>query len=122
MAAEKIVKEMSKADNNWYIQNSIWIAKRDEAARKAAARRKGLEEGRAEGLKQGLAEGHKQGLAEGHKQGLAEGAQKKAVEAATNMLNENDPPEKVARCTGLPIEQVQELADKLAAQPAPAQA
>ena len=78
---------MSKADNNWYIQNSIWIAKRDEAARKAAARRKGLEEGRAEGLKQGLAEGraegHKQGLAEGraegHKKGLAEGAQQKAV-------------------------------------------
>ncbi len=27
---------MSKADNNWYIQNSIWVAKRDEQARKAA--------------------------------------------------------------------------------------
>ena len=36
---------MSKADNNWYIQNSIWIAKRDEQARKAAAREKGLAEG-----------------------------------------------------------------------------
>ena len=44
------------------------------------------------------------------------------LEAATNMLNENDSPEKVARCTGLPLDQVQELAEKLAAQPAPAQA
>ena len=53
-------------------------------------------------------------------EGREEGAQQKAVETATNMLREDDPPEKVARCTGLPLEQVQELADKLAAQPAQA--
>ena len=42
----------------------------------------------------------------------------KAVEDATNMLNEDIPPEKVARCTGLPLEQVLELQQ----QPAPSQA
>ena len=122
MAAEKIVKEMSKADNNWYIQNSIWIAKRDEAARKAAARRKGLEEGRAEGLKQGLAKGHKQGLVEGHKQGLAEGraeghkkglaegAQQNAIENARNFLRMNlGTPEQIAQGCSLPLEKVLEL-------------
>ena len=102
MAAEKIVKEMSKTDNNWYIQNSIWIAKRDEAARKAAARRKGLEEGRAEGLKQGLAKGHKQGL--------AEGAQQNAIENARNFLRMNlGTPEQIAQGCSLPLEKVLEL-------------
>ena len=55
-------KEMSKADNNWYIQNSIWVAKRDEQARKAAAREKGLAEGRAQGLAEGRAEGKTESL------------------------------------------------------------
>ena len=26
MAAQKIVKDISKTDDNWFIQNSIWIA------------------------------------------------------------------------------------------------
>ncbi len=86
MAAEKIVKEMSKADNNWYIQNSIWVAKRDEQARKAAAREKGLAEGRAEGRAQG------------------------AIDAAIKLLKMNKlSPEEIAQVQDLPLEKVWEL-------------
>ena len=121
MAAVKIVKEMSKADNNWYIQNSIWVAKRDENTRKAIARRKGLEEGRAEGLKQGREQGLKQGLAEGREQGLkqgladglaqglAEGAAQKAVEDAVMLIKEyKEKPEVAAKKMNAPIDKVLE--------------
>ena len=134
MAAERIVKEMSKADNNWYIQNSRWVAKRDEQARKSAAREKGLAEGRtqglaegraqglaqglaegrekglAEGREKGLAEGREKGLAEGREKGLAEGAQQKAMDAAINLLKMKKlSPEEIAQAQELPLEKVLEL-------------
>ena len=84
---------MSKADNNWFIQNSIWIAKRDEQARKTAAREKGLAEGRA------------QGLAEGR----AEGALKNSIDTATKMLIKKYPVEEIHELTGLPKEKILEL-------------
>ena len=37
----------------------------------------------------------------------------KAVEAAENLLREGDSPEKIARCTGLPLEKVLELSEKI---------
>lgn len=113
MAAEKIVKEMSKADNNWYVQNSIWVAKRDEYTRKAIAREKGLAEGRAIGLEEGRAKGRAIGLKEGRAEGLAEGLvkgqQQKAIETAKRMLEKEYPAEEVAELTGLTVEQVLEL-------------
>ena len=55
------------------------------------------------------------------KEGMKLGAQQKAVENAKNFLRMNVlTPEQIAQGTGLPLEQVQELADKLADQPAPA--
>ena len=114
MAAERIVKEMSKADNNWYIQNSRWVAKRDEQARKSAAREKGLAEGRTQGLAEGRAQGLAQGLAEGREKGLAEGrdegAQQKAMDAAINLLKMKKlSPEEIAQAQELPLEKVLEL-------------
>lgn len=38
-----------------------------------------------------------------------EAAEEKAEETARNCLKEGDSPEKVSRCTGLPLEQVLEL-------------
>lgn len=109
MAADKIVKEMSKADNNWYIQNSIWVAKRDENTRKAIAREKGLAEGRAEGRKQGLAEGRAEGRAEGLAEGLAEGALQKAIEAAIVLIKDfNATPELAAKKMNAPLDKVLE--------------
>ena len=50
---------------------------------------------------------------EGRKEGRAEGAQQKAIEAAINLLNENIPPETVAKCIVLPLEKVLELKSQL---------
>ena len=45
--------------------------------------------------------------------GYLEGQADKAIEAAENLLQENISPEIIARCTGLPLEKVQELAEKI---------
>ena len=106
MAAAKIVRDMSKSDNNWYIQNSRWIANHDAQAVKEIAREEGLAEGRAQGLTQGIAQGIAQGLA----QGLAQGAQKQAIEAAINLLKLGKlSPEEIAQAQNLPLEKVLEL-------------
>ena len=38
-----------------------------------------------------------------------EATKKKAIEVAINCLKEGDPPEKISRCVGLPLEEVLEL-------------
>ena len=45
--------------------------------------------------------------------GYEEGKQEKAVEDARNLIAEGDSPEKVARCTGLPLEEVRKLAEEM---------
>ena len=50
----------------------------------------------------------------GKAEGVQEGKQEKAVETARNMFIENISLEIVAKCTGLPIETVQQLAEELA--------
>ena len=54
-----------------------------------------------------LAEGKQIGLQEG----LAQGAEQKAIETAKKFLKEGLPAEQIARCTGLPLEKVKELAN-----------
>jgi len=51
---------------------------------------------------------------EGRAEVIAEGEHKKAVEDARNFLAEGISPEIIAKCTGLPIEEVQKLADEIA--------
>ena len=53
---------------------------------------------------------------DGYLDGIAEGEARKAVEAAENLLREGDSPEKVARCMGLPLENVQEIARRISAE------
>ena len=53
------------------------------------------------------------GYAEGLSKGQELGRMEKAVEAAVNFLKEGDSPEKIARCTGLPLEKVRELAESI---------
>ncbi|MBQ5404332.1 MAG: hypothetical protein IIU11_08210 [Bacteroidales bacterium] len=45
--------------------------------------------------------------------GYLEGQADKAIEDAENFLRENITPEIIARCTGLPLEKVQALAEKI---------
>ncbi|MBO5117528.1 MAG: Rpn family recombination-promoting nuclease/putative transposase, partial [Treponema sp.] len=54
-----------------------------------------------------LAEGKQIGLQEG----LTQGAEQKAIETAKKFLKEGLPAEQIARCTDLPLEKVQELAN-----------
>ena len=50
-------------------------------------------------------------LAEGKQIGLLEGAEQKAIETAKNLIKEGLSAEQIARCTDLPLEKVQELAN-----------
>ena len=49
----------------------------------------------------------------GKAEGIAIGEERAKLEAARNMLLENDSAEKVARCLVLPLETVQQLAESL---------
>ena len=94
MAAENVVKYMSEADDNWFVQNSRFIAERDKNTQIHNAEKRGREEG----LKQGI------------QQGIQQGEQQKAIEAAINLLKmEVLTPEQIARAQGLPLEKVLEL-------------
>ena len=53
---------------------------------------------------------YEEGRNDGIVLGIAQGAEQKAIETARNFLNEGLFSEQVARCTGLPIETVEQLA------------
>ena len=57
-------------------------------------------------------EAYEDGLFAGLEQGLERGAYQTKLETARSLLDYGDVPEKVALCTGLPIETVHQLADK----------
>ena len=48
-----------------------------------------------------------------YEEGRAEGASQKAVEDAEMFLREGDSVEKVSRCIGLPLNQIQEIAERI---------
>ena len=81
----------AKKDMTWRKEYMTWQQTIDEE--KEIAFEEGKEEGREEGIERGKSE--------------------KAIEAAENLLREGDLPEKVARCIGLPLEKVQELAKRV---------
>ena len=85
MAAENTVKYMSEADDNWFVQNSRYIAERDKNTQIHNAEKRGREEG------------------------LQQGAQQKALETATNMLRKKYPVTEISEMTGLSQEQILEL-------------
>ena len=50
---------------------------------------------------------------DGYEDGLADGATQKALESAENLLKEGIDQETVARCIGLPLEQVLQIKENL---------
>ena len=66
---------------------------------------------RREAYREGLAEGIEQGISQGIEQGIERGSEQKAIETAKKFLQEGLPVEQIARCTDLPLEKVQELAN-----------
>ena len=90
MEAEKIVKTMSESDDNWFVQNSLWVAERDRTASLEIAMKKG------------------------HDEGFQQGTQQKAEETATNLLKMNVLSIKqISQATGLTLQEVQTLAEKI---------
>ena len=99
MAAENVVKYMSEADDNWFVQNSRFIAERDKNTQIHNAEKRG----------------HEEGLRQGIQQGIQQGAQQKAIEAAINLLRMKlGTPEQIAQAQDLPLEKVLELQKSLA--------
>ena len=55
----------------------------------------------------------REGYEEGISDGITQGAQQNAIKNAIALLKEGDSPEKVARCTELPLEKVLELQEQI---------
>ena len=89
--------------------------RRDEWARHQGGIQIGLEKGLEKGLKQGHKEGHEQGhqegLEQGIKQGHAAGRNEALCEIAIDLLGDMSP-ERVAKRTKLPLDQVLKLKKK----------
>ena len=82
MAADFIVKTMSKEDAEWFRQNSYENAVWD----------------------------YNHGMYRAEKRGIAKGERRKALETAKNALSMGLIIEQISKLTGLPVEEVQELA------------
>ena len=65
MAAENTVKYMSEADDNWFVQNSRFIAEQDKNTQIRNAERRGREQGMLEGAQQKAIENARKLLADG---------------------------------------------------------
>ena len=59
-------------------------------------------------------EGYEDGVSDGIEQGIEQGVQQKAIEDAIELLKEEIPPEKIAKCVKMPLEKVLELKEQLA--------
>ena len=81
MVAEKIVKFMSEADDNWDVQNHRYIAECDRNSIEYYAEKKGLEKG----------------------------VQQQAEETAVKMLSKKFPVSEIVELTGLSLDQVLKL-------------
>ena len=75
------------------------------AVKMADARYDGYDEGYEKGISIGLTTGREEGISIG----LERGAYQNKLETARSMLAYGDAPEKVALCTSLPLETVQQL-------------
>ena len=72
-------------------------------------RAEGIAEGKAEGIVEGRAEGKAEGKAEGLAEGKAEGLAEGQPLIATNFKKQGICIETIAQCTGLSIEEINEL-------------
>ena len=73
----------------------------------------GLEEGLAKGRVIGRAEGLEEGLVKGREEGREVGREERNMEVAINLLQLGTPCEIVAKATGLSMEEVAKLKEKV---------
>ena len=99
MNAKQSLSSISANQDLWVEQFRQEMFERDMRSGLSAAENHGLERGR------------KEGIAVGEKRGRTEAK----LEDARNLLKENVSEDVIARCTGLPLETVQQLADEIKA-------
>ncbi len=95
--AVKIMYTFTKADEEFFLQETIRNAEWE--------REELLKEAREEAREQGLS----QGIQQGHDAGLIEGIEKKGISVARLMLDEGFSNEKICQLTGLTMEQIENL-------------
>ncbi|MDR3078731.1 MAG: hypothetical protein LBU15_01695 [Rickettsiales bacterium] len=67
----------------------------------------------AEGMKKGIRKGRREGIRKGREEGRVEGMEEGARKTALAMLMDNVPPSLVARYTGLTIDEIRKLENRL---------
>ena len=117
MNAKQSLSSISENQDLWVAQYRQEILERDYNSGLSAAENRGIAKGMSKGLKEGMSKGLKKGMSKGLKQGITvsqeRGRNAAKLETARNLLRENVSEEVIARCTGLPLETVQQLAVKL---------
>ena len=98
--ADMVLDHISEDLHTWAVNLSREKFERDRISSLTYARERGLKKGRKQGMKKGL------------KRGRAEGSHLKAIETASNFLQMGFSIEQVAKGTGLPIAEVQEIQSK----------
>ena len=96
-----VIMELSEDERTRLLAEAREKYRRDEVARRDYAFQTGEQKGRQKGLQEGRQEGRQEGLQEGR------------LDVARRLLLEKDPPEKVAKVTGLSLEEVKALASEL---------
>ena len=88
MAAENTVKYMSEADDNWFVQNSRFIAERDKNTQIHNAEKRGLEKGLQQGIQQGVQQGEQKKTIEDARSFYANGASIELIAKSLHMTEE----------------------------------
>jgi predicted transposase/invertase (TIGR01784 family) len=94
------IEDLMEVKNMLETKTKIWEKEILEKGRK-----EGREEGKAEGIVEGFEKGIKKGIEKGIKQGIDMGLEKTAI----NMIKIGETDSKIGLCTGLSIEQIEQL-------------
>lgn len=107
-AREKLIYyNMSAAERHAYDEHLSAIMIQNDVL--DSAKLEGRIEGKAEGKAEGLAEGKAEGKIEGKIEGLAEGEAKAQRLIAANLKKQGVDAEMIAQCTGLSVDEINEL-------------
>ncbi len=96
-------------DAQWKRHDFIYLQKGSIEFALKQGIEQGKEEGREQGRKEGRKQGRKQGRKEGIEQGIEQGRKEKAIEMAKSLLTLEIDIEKIAKVTGLTIDEIEEI-------------
>ena len=107
--ALKFAEESAYTPGELNIYESYW----DQVSREKTLIMGKYAEGKAEGLAEGEAKGIERGIDQGIERGIEQGMERGIEKIAINMLNDNEPLDKISKLTGLSQEDIVKLKNKL---------